>query len=299
MSAKYRFVMKLYPPHYRTVHGAEIAETAASLSPQGWSPRQSASLAVAGLRARALVTSQGSAKNVWGQAVLAAFGIYHAMGVVTLAAYVLGINGDVTIIGPDPRFVLVLVSVLLISLTLRVRTWTVILLIGFLVASLFIADLHISGIDLAAATAASIVGLLWVARGTQVTRAFSIRTAIVLVSVGVAAAWITNEPSSPWIFAAFGLATVAGLGLLRVDPRPLATAAALVAWILTFNAAMGLGSRLDAPLEALPYFGIHILIVAMLGFAAQHGISRLHLQTAPNTSSRPYSLQDSGEGVEP
>lgn len=279
MKPTYRFVMRSYDDAYRTAHGAEIVETAAELGGGVWSVRQSASLAVAGLKTRALAASQGSAKNVWGQAIFTAFGLLIAMNTAVLAAYILGIQGGMGQIEPDARIGLIIVGSQLFILTRRMNAAWFAALVGTALVAGYVSYAHgDSSLITSLLPVSLLIGAVgWAAAATSARRSFPTPASIGLVVVGLLVAWVSDTPAVP--APAMALAVLAvGLVLVRIDPRALAVATVIACWLVLILASSAVGANVSADRTLLIAVGITAAAAGLI-FLSRSGIRRLHAAT--------------------
>lgn len=227
MSTRYSIVTLAYPREYRHTHAAELVQTANELASDRWSPQQSRSLLVEGLRTRARLSSNGSTAQIWGNGIAIALGLTFLLWTAFPLADLL-----------DTRVTILWLYSPWIYLTQGLATLT----------ALTVSTRWPTAAIITAANAASVIGVLqsdpttmrqstlpyalatsalawWLATRTDGRRAFSPTTALLLLGVVVGISTLPGSLGTGVAVAViqFG-AVLLGLVLVTIDPRPLIVA---------------------------------------------------------------------------
>jgi hypothetical protein len=223
----YRVVLMAYPSSYRSENGSEMTDTVNELTDGRWSIRQSASLAVGGLRTRTLQATHGSSRAVWESGARLGLLIWLVMLSSWDIAAPIWLNPSVV-----PSWAGLLPLAAILAMMVSTRWWVAVLVTGIWVLPLWAYAtspfLHSASYFQVALPLAGAVGVAWwLAVATDGRRALgpaagvSLVIAAKVVSPFVAAS-IGPEPV---LFLTLAVVVVGGLIASTVDPRVVTTGA--------------------------------------------------------------------------
>lgn len=282
---RYGLVLLAYPSDHRRRHGDELAATADELAGGHWSFRQARSLLIGGLRARALESSGGEARQLWADGVGLTLVLWFLLQ-ATPPFVQLVVGADGRRLDGLPLLVAVAVALVPVAALVVTTRWPACLAVvtsgGIWLFAVATAEPSLPfGRDPAIAAAGQLLATTalawWLGRCGDGRRAMSPTGAIAILVVLVGVSSLAGSPFGVPAFAAviFGLPLL-GLALVLVDPRWLMAATALwatlVVGMMPFRLAVG-GGGLDT---ATVLFGAVTALGVGVGLAlARFGTRRL------------------------
>lgn len=234
MTSRYSLVMRSYPKDYRAEHGDELVDTANELT-EGWSHRQSRALLLAGLRTRARLATNGSARSAVASGVAMALGVTIASSVGFSVVWVTetGQYSQELELAKAAMGALVL-----LALTIRSRWPTALLATVWLVVGYVLAIRSEEAfVGLPLVPVALIMAFMWLASRTDGPRAFSPVIGLLLVGLQALLLAIVS-PYFYWVVSVVPLLLLLLFGVANslIDPRSLVAGAlllfiAIVGWL--------------------------------------------------------------------
>jgi hypothetical protein len=239
----YRVVLMAYPPDYRRENGSEMTDTVNEMTDGRWSIRQSASLAVGGLRTRTRHATRGSSRNTWESGARLGLLLYLMMLFAVNFTYVFRVSvfdGIDPPIALDIRWLLPLAAIL--AMMISTRWWVALIVTSIWVQQLWTYATHplFPSVPFAIRVAIPLLGVVvvawWLAVATDGRRAVGPASGIsLLVATTVVASVVADSVGFEWMMA-IGLAVliVGGLIASTVDPRVATTGAVYASLFVPF-----------------------------------------------------------------
>ncbi len=233
--SSYRVAILAYPAPYRRANGPEIVDTANELAGGRWSARQSRALLVEGLRTRARLATGGSPRQAWASGIGLAVALSHLASFAMVIVVYSG-GSDVVLVSPSPWRDVLITGLPLAALSLTTR-WPTALIVAAPVGLLLIGPLADGSSSVpwsfVVAARGSVVVLACVVSAVgDGRRALSPVWALGLLGAVVIVGRVASVPAAVgatgWVQLV--MLPLAGLAVVRLDPRPLAVASAL--WLI-------------------------------------------------------------------
>jgi hypothetical protein len=216
--SSYRVVLMAYPPSYRRENGSEMTDTVNELTDGGWSIRQSASLALGGLRTRSRHATRGSSRKAWESGARLGLLVWLMMLFASSLTYgfrVSVFDGIYPPISLDNGWLLPLAAIL--AMMISTRWW-----VALIVTSIWVLPLwtyatsgviySYSYVQVALPLLGMVVVAWWLAVATDGRRAVRAATGIsLLVATTVVASVVASVVADS---VGFGWTPVHGLGAL-------------------------------------------------------------------------------------
>jgi hypothetical protein len=241
--SRYRVVLMAYPPSYRRENGSEIADTANELTGERWSIKQSASLAVGGLRTRTWYATDRSSRKAWESG--ARVGLFVWLLAVSAYGFAATIFPEVS---PYQASTLqrILPLAAILAMMVSTRWWVALLVTAIWAVPLWAyvtSSLILSASFLQRAVPLSVaVGLAWwLALATDGRRAVGPAVGIsLIIAATVASPVATSSVGLEWMMVFILAALVVG-GLIAslVDPRVAAAGAVYASLFLPLGVLSG------------------------------------------------------------
>lgn len=273
----YRVVLMAYPPSYRRENGSEMTHTVNEMTDGRWSIRQSASLALGGLRTRARHATRGSSRKAWESGARLALLVWLIMLFADGFTYgfrVSVFDGIHPPIALDNPWLLPLAAIL--AMMISTRWW-----VALIVTSIWVLPLWTytaspviytaSFVQMALPLFGLVVVAWWIAVTTDGRRAVGPAAGIsLLVATTVVASIVATSVGGQWVMVlVLAVLIVGGLIALTADPRIATTGAVYAALFLPLGLLSGWHAHGWA-------FFVVFGIASMLAVAAsQIGMKRL------------------------
>ncbi len=222
--SSYRLVMRAFPAEYRQEHGAEIVDTANSLTDNRWSVRQSLGLLTLGIQTRSRSAIGSDPRRVWSEGLLIAILLMSSTRAVDLTMWLSGhaARGDIEMIETS--------SILSWHLAAAVVACVVLSRTTSRHAVALIAALEL-GPHVASVGSTTLASLLFILAGYSILLFFLNRhgTGARVVSTGVLVVGVSLilmlavVIQIPFAITGIGLVATTSIGILVSpwDPRPL------------------------------------------------------------------------------
>ena len=267
----YRVVLMAYPPSYRRENGSEMTDTVNELTDGRWSIRQSASLAVGGLRARTRQATHGSSRVVWESGARLGLLIWLVMLSSWDIAAPIWLNPSIV-----PSWAGLLPLAAILAMMVSTRWWVALLVTAIWVVPLWAytaspVNYGASFVQMALPLSGAVALAWWLAVATDGRRAVGPVAGIaVVVAVKIASPFVAASIGpEPVLFLMLAVLVVGGLISSTVDPRVVTTGAVYASLYLPLIFAL---SRNSDRWILLSVFSIAIALAAA---TSQVGMRRL------------------------
>lgn len=273
----YRFVIRAYPAGYREEFASELVGVANDLVGEGWSARQSLSLAVGGARIRARQGTNSSPREVWASGVRVALLVSVVLGSAPVLAYSMGL-----ISAPAfrlPRYVLALAVLTIVAMTISTRWWVAVLLTAFRGAVLYVSAGIFDGPAIVGLisliSAVTMIGLAWwLAVTTDGRKAASPAVTGVLVATAMLLVGFGGAGLGSLFVPALAILYLGGLIVSRIDPR-LAAAGSVLSMLFVSSIFLAAMVREETGLGYWVPIGTSIAALIVVVVATWSGTRRL------------------------
>lgn len=271
--SSYRLSMLAYPGPYRRAHGPEIVDTANELADGRWSARQSGALVAEGLRTRARLSTGGSAAQAWASGIALALALTHLASFAIVVILYYG-RSDVTLVEPSPWRDLLITGIPLAALTVTTR-WPMVVLIAAPLGPLLFGHPDDGSWSvpwpLILVTQVPVVVLACVVSVVgDGRRALAPVRAIGLLGALLASGWLLSLEAAvaTTVWVELVALSLAGIAVVRLDPRPLAAASAL--WLMhAAGFSLGLVDSRTYAVRMAVMFGLALCGLFVAGIAGR------------------------------
>lgn len=269
----YRVALMAYPPDYRRENGPEMTDTVNELTGERWSIRQSASLAVGGLRTRTRHATRGSSREAWESG--ARLGLLVWLVMVSAYSFTPPVFLEISSFGA-PTLARLLPLAVILAMMVSTRWWVALLVTGIWVLPLWSYAtspvIHSASYVQVALPLAGAVGVAWwLAVATDGRRAVGPAAGILLlVAAKVVTPFVAASIGLEWMMAiASAVLVVGGLIAASVDPRVATTGAVYASLFLPLGLLSGWRSDIWA------FFIVFSVAFALAAATSQVGMKRL------------------------
>jgi len=273
----YRVVLMAYPTSYRRENGSEMTDTVNEMTDGRWSIRQSASLALGGLRTRTRHATRGSSRSAWESGARLGLLVWLMMMFASSFTYgfrVSVFDGIHPPVALDNPWLLPLAAIL--AMMISTRWWVALLVTAIWALPLWSyatspVIFTASYVQVALPLFGLVVGAWWLAVATDGRRAVGPVAGIsLLVATTVVASVVADSVGIEWMMTS-GLAVLVVGGLIAsiADPRVATTGAVYASLFLPIAVVSGWMA------DRWAFFIVFGLAFALAAAASQVGMKRL------------------------